>query len=70
MPTRDLLHRLIDELPESELAAAERFLQYLRATADPVLRTLLDAPLDAAPETVAERGAIPAMGWTSGRSRA
>jgi hypothetical protein len=44
MPTRDSLHRLIDELPESELAAAARFLHYLRATTDPVLRALLDAP--------------------------
>ena len=38
MSARDSLHRLIDELPESELAAAERFLHYLRATTDPVLR--------------------------------
>jgi hypothetical protein len=46
MSARDSLHRLIDELPESELAAAERFLHYLRATADPVLRALLEAPPD------------------------
>jgi hypothetical protein len=46
MSTRDSLHRLIDELPESELVAAERFLHYLRATADPVLRALLEAPPD------------------------
>jgi hypothetical protein len=46
MRTRDSLHRLIDELPESELAAAERFLHYLRATTDPVLRALLEAPPD------------------------
>jgi hypothetical protein len=46
MPTHNTLYRLIDELPESELAAAERFLNYLRATADPVLRALLEAPLD------------------------
>jgi hypothetical protein len=45
MPTRDILHRLIDELPESELATAKRFLHYLRATADPVLRALLETPL-------------------------
>jgi hypothetical protein len=29
---------LIDKLPASELSAAERFLHYFRATADPVLR--------------------------------
>jgi hypothetical protein len=68
MPRRDTLHRLIDELPESELAAAERFLHYLRATADPVLRALLEAPLDNEPETEpdAGRGAarVGAVSWT------
>ena len=49
---------MIDELPESELAAAERFLHYLRATADPVLRALLEAPLDDEPETDEERQAV------------
>jgi hypothetical protein len=58
MPMRDTLHQLIDELPESELATAERFLNYLRATADPVLRTLLEAPLDDEPETDEERHAV------------
>ena len=58
MPTRDMLHRLIDELPESELAAAERFLYYLRATTDPVLRALLEAPPDDEPETEEERRAV------------
>jgi hypothetical protein len=55
MATKNSLHRLIDELPESELAAAERFLHYLRATADPVLRALLKAPPDNEPETEEER---------------
>jgi len=58
MPTRDTLHRLIDELPESELAAAERFLSYLRVTADPVLRALIEAPLDDEPETDEEHRAM------------
>jgi hypothetical protein len=58
MSARDSLHRLIDELPESELTAAERFLHYLRATADPVLRALLEAPLDDEPETDDERQAM------------
>jgi hypothetical protein len=44
--------------PESELAAAERFLHYLRATADPVLRALLEAPLDDDPETGEEGHAV------------
>jgi hypothetical protein len=58
MSTRDSLHRLLDELPESELATAERFLHYLRATADPVLRALLEAPPDDEAETEEERQAV------------
>jgi hypothetical protein len=58
MSARDSLHRLIDELPESDLATAERFLHYLRATTDPVLRALLEAPLDDEPETEEERQAV------------
>ena len=58
MSARDRLYRLIDALPESELVAAERFLHYLRATADPVLRALLEAPPDDEPETEAERRAV------------
>ena len=33
MTTKATLHRIIEELPESELVAAERFLAYLRAMA-------------------------------------
>jgi len=51
---------LIDEPPESELTTAERFLNYLRATADPVLKALLDAPIDGEPETEEERRAVQA----------
>jgi hypothetical protein len=58
MPTRDTLHRLIDELPESELGTAERFLHYLYATTDPVLQALIEAPLDDEPETDDERQAV------------
>ena len=58
MSTRDTLHRLLDELPESELAAAERFLHYLRTTADPILRALLEAQPDDEPETDDERRAM------------
>jgi hypothetical protein len=50
--------RQLDELPESELIAAERFLTYLRATTDPVLRALLDTPTDDEPETEEEQGAV------------
>jgi hypothetical protein len=49
---------LIDELPESELATAERFLHYFHATADPVLRALLEASPDDKPEADNERQAV------------
>ena len=58
MSLKDRVHHLVDELPEPELTMAERFLQYLRATADPVLRALLDAPWDDEPETEDERQAV------------
>ena len=58
MITRETLHRLIDELPDAELAVAGRVLQALRATADPVLRALLEAPFDEEPESVEERRAV------------
>jgi hypothetical protein len=72
MSTRDSLHRLIDELPESELEAAARFLQDLHATTDPVLRALPDAPLDDEPETAEERWLVQEarreLGVRAGRS--
>ena len=58
MTTKATLHQLIEELPESELVAAERFLAYLRDMADPVRRALLTAPWDDEPETEDERQAI------------
>jgi hypothetical protein len=46
MSPRDALHKLVDDLPEQELSTATRVLEALRATADPVLRSLLAAPVD------------------------
>ena len=46
MKSKRDLHRLVDELPESELEIAARYLEYLRNLADPVLRVLLEAPVD------------------------
>jgi hypothetical protein len=40
MSDKATLHQLIEDLPESELVAAERFLTYLRDMADPVRRAL------------------------------
>ena len=58
LTTKATLHQIIEELPESELVAAERFLAYLRDMADPVRRALLTAPWDDEPETEDERQAV------------
>ena len=58
MHTRNDLYRLIDSLPESEVQAARRFLEYLRDSRDPVLMALLSAPDDDEPETDEERESV------------
>lgn len=58
MATREEVHRIIDELPENEIHAARRFLEYLRSLGDPVLRALAEAPEDDEPETEEERAAV------------
>ena len=58
MTIKEELYRLVDELPESELHTAKRFLEYLRNMGDPVLRAMLEAPEDDEPETEEERVAI------------
>jgi len=58
MTDKATLHQLIEELPDSELVAAARFLAYLRDMADPVHRALLTAPWDDEPETEEERQAV------------
>lgn len=57
--TKERLHRLVDDLADEELPAAEQYLEQLRAgREDPVLRALLTAPLDDEPETSEERAAV------------
>ena len=59
MTTKERLHRLVDDLPEQEWHAAERFLQYLRDMAtDPVLRLLEEAPEVDEPLTREEEEAL------------
>lgn len=55
---REALHRLVDELPEPDVDTATRVLEALRATADPVLRSLLTAPEENEPISDEERAAI------------
>ena len=58
MTIKEELHRLVDELPESESHAAKRYLEYLCNMGDPVLRAMLEAPEDDEPETEEERAAV------------
>ena len=58
MTTKEELHRLVEELPKNELPAARRYLEYLRNMGDPLLRALMEAPLDDELETDTERAAV------------
>lgn len=53
---RDELHRLVDELPDGELNAALRYLEFIREKGvDPVRWALEHAPIDDEPENDDER---------------
>ncbi len=53
------LHQLLDQLPESELHTAQRFLEFLKnQTGDPFLKALQDAPEDDEPETPQEAATV------------
>lgn len=59
MTIRDTLYRLIDELPECELMAAQQLLKYLQAgRQDSLALKLLSSPWDDEPETEEERAAV------------
>ena len=58
MTLKEKLHRLVDELPEEECHAAERYLEYLRDQGDLLLHRLTSAPYDDEPETQEECRAI------------
>ena len=59
--TRDNLHRLVDELSDDEVRAAERYLRYLRdLSRDPVARAFANAPLDDEELTLEDLAAIEA----------
>lgn len=56
---KDKLHHLVDDLPDSEVHAAQRYLSYLALLArDPVLGTLLGAPPDDEELTDEDRRAL------------
>jgi hypothetical protein len=59
MIVKEELHRLVDALPEREVAAARRYLEYLRDVgSDPVLRAFMAAPEDDEPLTEEDEAAI------------
>ncbi|MGD0438928.1 MAG: hypothetical protein ABSB86_20900 [Bryobacteraceae bacterium] len=58
------LHALVDHIPASDLPAARKI---LRALADPVWQSILDAPLDDEPETEEERAEADAARSEAGR---
>lgn len=59
MTTKEALHRLVDQLPEGELDAAERFLERLRRSGRGSLpRVVLEAEADDEPETEEEIAAV------------
>jgi hypothetical protein len=67
MPSRDSLHRLIEDLPETELVRAERVLEALKETAEGSLYSLENAPDDDEPETPEEATAV-AQAWQEHRA--
>jgi len=52
---REELHRILDHIPESDVATARKF---LRSLVDPVELSLLNAPADDEPESEEEREAV------------
>ena len=66
MTSRDSLHRLVDDLPETEVSRAERLLEVLKETAEPPRYTLDNAPEDDEAETPAEAAAV-AEAWRDQR---
>jgi hypothetical protein len=53
---RHTLHQLVDRIPEEELSAAQRFLEYLAVS--PAHRAALSAPADDEPVTANDAAAM------------
>lgn len=58
MVTKEQVHKLVDQIADDDLAAAARYLEYLRDKGDPFLRALANAPEDDEPETPEEVAAV------------
>jgi alkylated DNA nucleotide flippase Atl1 len=55
---KERLYRLVDRIPEDEVHTAERFLEDLAMSDDPVMRALTNAPEDDEPVTPEEEEAV------------
>jgi hypothetical protein len=55
---KDRLYRLVDALPEGEVHAAERYLEYLSEHGDPFIRRLMSAPYDDEPASEEEEAGV------------
>lgn len=59
MTERERLRALVDDIPETEVHAAVRYLEYLRfLEEDPLLKALREAPPDDEPVTEEDRAAL------------
>ncbi len=70
MTEKERLHSLVEDLPEPEVHAALRFVEYLRReTPDPVARALQEAPFDDEPVTAEDLAELEAAerDWQEGR---
>jgi hypothetical protein len=57
--TREDIHQLVDALPDNELPAAKRYLQFLQSVGQsPALESMVTAPWDDEPETDEEIEAV------------
>jgi len=55
---KERLHELVDLIPEKEVHAAERYLEYLAEHGDPFIRKLMNAPYDDEPVTEEEEAGV------------
>jgi len=55
---KERLYRLVDQIPEREIHAAERYLEYLAEHGDPFMRALLNAPESDEPLSDEDREAL------------
>jgi hypothetical protein len=55
---KERLYRLVDQIPEDEVHAAERYLEYLAEHGDPFIRALIMAPDEDEPLSDEDRQAL------------